>query len=393
MVKWTDRFLDIFSKGMPISPIPGGIYQYQSPPDAEKPYRLHLRLEPDGRGLLMINAHTTLHLNQTAAELAYYLIQGYDENRVIAEITRRYNIKSEAAKSDYLDLNEKIQILIQTPDLDPVTYLDIDRRDPYSSEISAPYRLDCALTYRMNEPDFAHSAPLERVKRELLTEEWKTILSKSWAAGIPHIVFTGGEPTLRPDLPELVAHCQSLGQVTGLLTDGFRLSDHDYLHSLLNNGLDHIMILLDAKEDQSWEAVTDVLVEDIFVTIHLTISNIDTSLPFSVIDRLEKMGVKNLSLTAKDPDFSSSLNECTNYASFKGFSLVSDIPVPYSSFNQYNLESTETDRTEGAGKVWLYIEPDGDVLPGQGVNNLLGNLLTDDWSSIWAKHNPQPVHQ
>jgi len=393
MAKWIDRFLDIFSKGMPISPIPGGIYQYQSPPDVDKPFRLHLRLEPDGRGLLMINAHTTLHLNQTAAEFAYYFIQGYGEDKAVSEITRRYNIKAEAAKLDYLELNEKIQVLIQTPDLDPVTYLDIARRDPYSSDISAPYRLDCALTYRVNEPDFAHSPPLDRVKRELLTEEWKTILSKSWAAGIPHIVFTGGEPTLRPDLPELVAHCESLGQVTGLLTDGFRLSDHDYLHALLYSGLDHVMILLDPREDQSWEAVTDVLIEDIFVTIHLTISSVDTSLPFSAIDRLEKMGVKNLSLTAENPGISSTLYECTNYAIFKGFSLVSDIPVPYSAFNQFNLESDEIDRSEGAGNVWLYIEPDGDVLPGQGVKKVLGNLLTDDWVSIWAKHIPQPIHK
>ena len=76
------------------SPIPAGIYHYQSPPDADNPYRLHLRLEKDGRGLLIINAHTTLHLNQTAAEFAYYIIQGYAEDKAVAEITRRYNIKA-----------------------------------------------------------------------------------------------------------------------------------------------------------------------------------------------------------------------------------------------------------------------------------------------------------
>jgi MoaA/NifB/PqqE/SkfB family radical SAM enzyme len=238
----------------------------------------------------------------------------------------------------------------------------------------------------MNEPDFAHAAPLDRVKRELLTEEWKTILSKSWAAGIPHVIFTGGEPTLRPDLPELVAHCQSIGQVTGLLTDGFRLSDHDYLHALLNSGLDHVMILIDPQEDQSWEAVKDALVEDIFVTVHLTIDDNDTSLPFSAIDRLGKMGVKNLSLTAQKPEMSQALKECTNFAISRGFSLVSDIPVPYSAFNQFNLESENIDQPTGAGSAWLYVEPDGDVLPGQGVNMVMGNLLTDEWATIWAKH-------
>lgn len=393
MAKLIDRFLDFFSKGIPNAPIPGGMYHFQSPPEVEKPYRLHLRLELDGRGMLIINAHTTLHLNKTAAELAYYLVQGYDEDKVVSEITRRYNIKSETARLDYQILKDKIQTLIQAPDLDPVTYLDIERMDPYSNEISAPYRLDCALTYRMNEPDFAHSAPLERVKRELLTEEWKTILSKSWAAGIPHVVFTGGEPTLRPDLPELIAHCQSLGQVTGLLTDGFRLSDHEYLHALLYSGLDHIMILLDPREDQSWEAVKDAMVEDVFVTVHLTINSLNTSLPVSAIDRLQKMGVNNLSFTTENPEMSSALKECIDLASFKGFSLISDIPVPYSEFNQFNLESEVTDRTKGAGTVWLYVEPDGDVLPGQGVNVVMGNLLTEEWSSIWAKRSLSPVQE
>ena len=39
--------------------------------------------------------------------------------------------------------------------------------------------------------------PIKRVDRELTTDEWGDILDKAWAAGIPHITFTGGEPTLR----------------------------------------------------------------------------------------------------------------------------------------------------------------------------------------------------
>jgi MoaA/NifB/PqqE/SkfB family radical SAM enzyme len=31
------------------------------------------------------------------------------------------------------------------------------------------------------------------------------------------------------------------------------------------------------------------------------------------------------------------------------------------------------------------VEPDGDVLPAQGINKVLGNLLTDDWNTIWKK--------
>jgi len=50
------------------------------------------------------------------------------------------------------------------------------------------------------------------------------------------------------------------------------------------------------------------------------------------------------------------------------------------------LELTEHNHaSQGAGKAWLYVEPDGDVLPEQGENQVLGNLCRDSWESIWNK--------
>jgi MoaA/NifB/PqqE/SkfB family radical SAM enzyme len=48
------------------------------------------------------------------------------------------------------------------------------------------------------------------------------------------------------------------------------------------------------------------------------------------------------------------------------------------------VETSEDEVPEGAGKAWLYVEPDGDVLPSQGMaGKVLGNLLTDSWSTIY----------
>ena len=54
----------------PVKPVPAGIYQYQAPQNAPLPYKLHLRIDADGSGILIINASTVLHLNRTAAECA-----------------------------------------------------------------------------------------------------------------------------------------------------------------------------------------------------------------------------------------------------------------------------------------------------------------------------------
>jgi hypothetical protein len=126
--------------------IPAGIYLYQAPPDAELPYKLHLRVESDGSGILILNASTVLHLNQTAAEYTYHLIKGLDKAAIADTVSQRYSIPHETAEQDLAEFMDKIDALVNSQDLDPVTYLDMERVAPYSQKLSAPYRLDCALT-------------------------------------------------------------------------------------------------------------------------------------------------------------------------------------------------------------------------------------------------------
>ncbi len=365
-------------------PLPAGMYEFHTTAEAEKQYRMHLRLENDGSGLLVVNASTVLHLNQTAAEFAYHLIQQTPEDAAIQSVSQRYNVSRDQAREDYYELREQLETLAATEDLDPETFLGLDRSQPHQN-LSAPIRLDCALTYQCSDGTRNESAPEDRVRRELVTEEWQEILTKAWAAGVPHILFTGGEPTLRPDLPELIKKAEALGQVTGLLTDGLRLTERDYLHHLLAAGLDHLMIMLDPAEEQSWEAVRDALAEDIYITVHLTLTPHNRADLFPVIDRLQKMGVPALSFSAIDVALAADLQAARDYATGKGFKLVWDMPVPYSQLNPVSMELVESgEHVPGAGTAWLYVEPDGDVLPAQGVVTVLGNLTADPWEKILA---------
>lgn len=365
-------------------PLPPGNYQTIIVEENKQPYRMHLRIEKDGSGLLILNAQTVLHLNQTATEFAYHLIQKTPHDEAIQLVEKRYQITAAQAAEDYLQFQDQISILRETPDLDPETFLGMERVEPHTKDISAPLRLDCALTYKLSDGNADVLAPTDRVKRELDTEEWKKILGEAWNMGIPHIIFTGGEPTLRPDLIELIACAQQLGQVTGLLTDGLRLTEKNYLHHLLQSGLDHLLILLNPEDDQSWEALKDAMSEDIFVTVHLTITRKDVnSLPV-ILEKLKKLSVKSISISTNAEDSLPLLAPAQNIISAKGFSLVWDLPVPYSTNNPIRFEmANSSEKLEGAGKSWLYIEPDGDVLPGQGIQKVLGNALTDSFSAIW----------
>jgi len=371
-----------------VKSLPAGIYHYQAPAQADFPYRLHLRLEADGNGILIVNAATVLHLNQTAAEYAYHMTNETDEEMVIRQVAARYRIDKNQIREDYADFKERIFTLVNLPDLDPVTFLDFERDTPYSAKISAPYRLDCALTYRQPEGVDPDVAPTKRVDRELNTDEWKNILDRAWQAGIPHIIFTGGEPTLREDLADLIAHAEELGQVTGLLSDGHKLTDSAYLNELLQTGLDHLMVVFHPDDDQAWKSLEKVLPEDLYTTVHLTVTKENAAEITALIEKLDDFGVTSLSLSNSEPDLDDALEAARQRAAELYIDLEWDLPVPYSARNPVALEieeAAEDKVIEGAGRAWLYIEPDGDVLREQGRATVLGNAMKDDWGEIWRK--------
>jgi hypothetical protein len=366
-----------------VQPIPAGLYHKQSAPQEPTPYRVHLRLSRDGSGVLVVNASTVLHLNPTAAEYAYHFIKGTDPNAAAKEISKRYRVKTDVALQDFNDFTSRIQRLVTSTDLDPVSYLDFERVAPHSADLTAPLRLDCALTYRLPANTQADYAPTKRVERELTTDEWRTILDKAWQAGIPHVTFTGGEATLRDDLPQLIACAEKNGQVCGLLTDGLKLADKKYLDLLLQTGLDHILFILQPDNKESWKALEVIMPEDIFVTAHLTLNAKNIKDSQNILERLAKLEVKSLSLTAADESAKAAFKDLQNTAAKLGLTIKHDLPVPYSSSHPVALETAEDETTDGAGKAWLYVEPDGDVLPTQGMaDKILGNFLRDEWKKI-----------
>ncbi len=364
-------------------PLPPEVLHFQSPQDDEIPYRLHLRMHADGSSLLVVNAATILHLNPTATEYAYHFIKGTEPQEAAKTVAKRYRVAKEQALVDYQNFSARIESLVHTEDLDPVSYFGFDRIAPHSAGLTAPLRLDCALTYRLPDGTSADNAPQKHVDRELDTAEWQSILDKAWAVGIPHVTFTGGEPTLRDDLPDLIAHAEAKGMVSGLLTDGLKLVDKDYLHTLLMTGLDHLLFILQPDNEASWTALDVILPEDLFTTVHVTI-NAETAPNIEhILERLGTLELNTLSLSAS-PDQVEILAFARNQAASMGVPLKWDLPVPYSANHPVALETSEENIPEGAGKVWLYVEPDGDVLPTQGMHDeVLGNFLHDDWAQIW----------
>jgi len=107
----------------------------------------------------------------------------------------------------------------------------------------APVGLLAELTHRcpLQCPYCSNPLELERVNNELTTEEWCSVMRQAGEMGILQIHLSGGEPTARKDLEEIVSAASEAGLYTNLITAAVTLK-RDRLEDLQKRGLDHVQI-------------------------------------------------------------------------------------------------------------------------------------------------------
>jgi uncharacterized radical SAM superfamily Fe-S cluster-containing enzyme len=98
--------------------------------------------------------------------------------------------------------------------------------------------------------------PIETVKK------WLSDLADT---GRTFVQFSGGEPTLRDDLPEIVAHAKQRGfRYLQLNTNGLRLAeDIEYVKKLADAGLSFVFLQFDGKNNKIYRALRGFSLFDI----------------------------------------------------------------------------------------------------------------------------------
>ena len=306
-------------------------------------------------------------------------------------------------------IRSQLDELVRPDGACPIHDLDLETVAPFSARPSAPYRMDLALTYRCNN-DCAHCYNARsRQHPELSTDEWKAILDRLWELGIPHIVFTGGEPTLRQDLPDLVAHAQRNGQITGLNTNGRRLHEAAYLHSLVDAGLDHVQITLESHDpaihdhmvrrqgawQQTLAGLKNTLDSPLYVMTNTTMLQENSPYLTETLLFLASLGVPTVGLNAliysghgltvgtglDEAELAPLLDLAHQITDDNRQRLIWYTPTQYCNFDPMQLELGVKGCT--AALYNMCVEPDGAVIPCQSYYQGLGNLLHDSWDSIW----------
>jgi len=107
----------------------------------------------------------------------------------------------------------------------------------------APVGLLAELTHRcpLQCPYCSNPLALERAAGELPTEAWLDVLAQAADLGILQLHLSGGEPTVRRDLEDIVAQAAKVGLYSNLITSAVTLT-RERLERLAARGLDHVQI-------------------------------------------------------------------------------------------------------------------------------------------------------
>lgn len=289
----------------------------------------------------------------------------------------------------------------------------------YADKMSAPHRMDLMVSaitrggaWHCNQKClhcYAAGQPMGE-SRELTTAEWKDVLARLRAANIPQVTFTGGEPTLRGDLVELVDAAQWF--VTRLNTNG-RLLTPQLCRALAEASLDSVQVTLYAADAEAHNALVGAPGFD--ETVRGIRNAVDAGLIVSV----------NTPLCSLNRDYAATLRFAAalgvRYATCSGLIPSGGAEGAESRATRLSAEelteilqsavaaahelSMELDFTSpgwlpeqtlralglhlipscGACLSNMAVAPDGTVIPCQSWlgGTALGNILTDDWDKIW----------
>ena len=411
----------------------------------------HITLDPKGRGvlrihmtpprqdadnapfLLLLNGSRLVPLNLSwAILLANFMdrlepftgveITESDWNAMaagaVAETHKTYPFTSKEQLSD--DLATMIRSLVaiargQEPEAEvaPLTLGE------YAPEMTAPHRMDLMVSamtrggaWHCNQKClhcYAAGQPLSDTP-ELTTAQWKEILAKLRTANVPQVTFTGGEPTLRADLVELVEVAQWF--VTRLNTNG-RLLTPELCRRLYEASLDSVQVTLYSHDpavhnalvgaegfDDTVTGIRNAVAAGLSVSVNTPLCSLNEDYA-ATVRFVNGLGVRYVTCSGLIP--SGSAEGAESRATRLTEEQLTDVlrrAVTAAEELEMEMDFTspgwlkeETLRSLGLTLVPscgaclsnMAIAPDGGVIPCQSwlSSQPLGNMLTDDWDKIW----------
>ncbi len=363
--------------------------------------------------LLIIKPNRVMNLNDTATDLLS-MLYGAVEAEVhgsIAKVAEKYSVPFEQVEEDACKLLKTIVELLKSPYMVVPT---VKQTSFGSHKRDLPVLSEIALTYGCNNNCvFCYASSPERVdeKPQMTTEQVMKVLDMIWnKAQVPTVSFTGGEPTMRKDLVELVSYAVKIGLRVNLITNGIICGTTDLAQRLKDAGLSSAQVSLESAVPEIHDKIVGhkgafaktvegfrrLKALGIHTHTNTTIckDNIDTVHTLPKFAK-EELGLEYQSMNmvirtghACDhpdeigyTDVSKVLPIIHSEAKKHGIRLVWYSPMPYCIINTVaeGIGSTTCAAADGL----LSVAPDGSVLPCSSFSNGFGNLLTQEFEDVW----------
>ena len=297
----------------------------------------------------------------------------------------------------------------------PIGYLTLGE---YAPKMRAPHRMDLLVSamcvdgrWNCNQK-CVHcyaAGQADAEEPELSTEQWKAILDRCRLIGVPQVTFTGGEPTMRGDLPELIEYARWF--ITRLNTNGVRLTP-EYCKALREAALDSCQITFYSCDEEihnrlvggeHWAQTVAGIENALAAGINLSVNTPLCTLNRDYVATLKFLRGKGVRYVT-----CSGLITTGNAAKADSRALqltlaelreVLRAGVEYAYANEMEISFTSPGWVDeefcrelgintpncGACLSNMAVTPGGNVVPCQSwlSEKPLGSILDDDWKTIW----------
>jgi len=362
--------------------------------------------------LLILRPNKVMHLNKTAMQMLKLLFEGQDVQTIVDHFVG-VGAEQQVVLNDLAAFVDDLRNMV-TGNQNIYTYKTAKIVPFGSEEIKYPVLSEIALTYRCNNAcRFCYAYSPYRDSGEMTTEEVKRVIDIIVDdAKVPSLSFTGGEPTLREDLFELIAYGREKGLRVNLITNGRRCGNKDFVQKLVDAGLNSAQVSIEGPDsethdyivgakgafDQMVQGVKNLRETDIYTHCNTTICkpNVDRleDLVDFLADELElsyfSMNMVIYTGTAAKlrdelqilySDIEEIVKRVKRRASKKGIQFVWYAPTPVCLFNPiaHGLGAKSCACCDGL----LSVDAEGGLLPCSSFSEPVGNLLHEGFEKVW----------
>jgi len=349
-------------------------------------------------------------------------ISDEDYEKIISATVKKIHkiyptLNNSVIHADLFDMLEIISTVArgETPDVD-IEKLSIRS---YGKHMTAPHRMDLMISamtdevgcWKCNQKCLFCYAAGEKLgsTRELDTDEWKKAINILKSAGVPMVTFTGGEPTLRDDLCELIDYSKWF--VTRLNTNGVLLTE-ELAQKLAEASLDSVQITLYSHDEDTHNylvgsghfkdtvnGIKNAVAAGLDVSINTPLCRKNGDY-LETLKFIHSLGVRFVTVsglictgTAEGRHSDNDLGEDELYSivkEAKAYCNENNMEIDFTSpglIAKNRLEELSMNVPScGACLSNMAIAPDGTVIPCQSwlkADSGLGNILEDDFRKIW----------